>query len=322
MKMFAAKLIAPRRFEIFDAPAPRIEDSPPNSIIVRTRRATICGSDVPYFLGVTPAWDHECFPAHECVGEVIASNSSQFQRGDTVMAIPDRYRGLAEFYIARDAHAVHIPNDGAWNKWVLCQPLGTVLWAMRKVGALFHQQVVILGQGAIGLFATQMCASLGARTIIAVDPIVSRLNIAARTGATHTLEQTDESLFDAVAQIVGKDGVDLVVEAVGHGADALNTAIRLVKHGGTILALGVPDEEIYPLHYNELFRKNARLLPSVTATDMPKDFALAVQYLQSGRVSVENFVTHEFPFRRLQDAFELFSQRRDGVLKVIINCDQ
>jgi threonine dehydrogenase-like Zn-dependent dehydrogenase len=70
-----------------------------------------------------------------------------------------------------------------------------------------------------------------------------------------------------------------------------------------------------------LFRKNARLLPSVIATDMPKDFALALQYLKSGRVKVENFVTHEFPFRRLQDAFELFSQRRDGVIKVMINYD-
>jgi len=319
--MFAAKLIAPCQFELFDASAPKIEDAPPNSLIVRTRRATICGSDVPFFLGVTPAWDHECFPAHECVGDVFASNSPLFKIGDTVMAIPDRYRGLAEFYLARDSHAVHVPNDGVWNKWVLCQPLGTVLWAMRKVGGLFHQQVVILGQGAIGLFATQMCANLGARTIIAVDPIQSRLSIAARTGATHTLEQTDESLSAAVAKIAGDAGVDLVVEAVGHGAETLNSAMRLVRHSGTILALGVPDEEIYPVHYNELFRKNARLLPSVTATDMPKDFALALQYLQSGRVSVENFVTHEFPFHRLQDAFELFAARRDDVLKVMINYD-
>ncbi len=320
--MFAAKLVPPRQFEYLDCAAPQIESAPPNSIIVRTRRATICGSDAPYFLGVTRARDNACFPAHECVGEVVASNSALFKCGDTVMSQPDRFRGLAEFYLARDSHSVHIPNDGNWNKWVMCQPLGTVLWAMRKVGALFHQQVVVLGQGAIGLFATQMCANLGARTIIAVDPIKSRLNLAARTGATHTLEPADESLFDAVAQIVGEAGVDLVIEAVGHHTKTINTAIRLVKHGGTILALGLPDAEIYPVHYNELFRKNAGLLPSVTASDMPKDFALALQYLQSGRVSVEKFVTHEFPFRRLQEAFELFCQRRDGVIKVMINYDQ
>lgn len=319
--MFAAKLIAPSRFVFFDCAPPQIESAPPNSIIVRTRRATICGSDAAYFLGTTRIHPlaAECFPAHECVGEVVASSSPLFRCGDSVMAQPDRFRGLAEFYLARDSHTVHVPNDGNWNKWVMCQPLGTVLWAMRKVGALFHQQVVILGQGAIGLFATQMCANLGARTIVAVDPIQSRLSIAERLGATHTLAQTDEALSEAVAQIAGDVGVDLVIEAVGHDAGTLNAAIRLVKHGGAILALGVPDEAIYAVHYNELFRKNARLLPSVTATDMPKDFRLALAYLESGRVSVDNFVTHEFPFRRLQDAFELFSARRDGVMKVMVN---
>lgn len=322
--MFAARLIAPRQFEIFDKPAPQIEEAPPNSVMVRTRRATICGSDVPFFLGKETIASRapECFPAHECVGEVVDSNSPQFKRGDAVMSQPDRFMGLSEFFLARDAHTIHIPNDGNWNKWVMCQPLGTVLWAFRKIGALFHQQIVILGQGAIGLFATQMCANLGARTIIAVDPLRYRLDVAAKTGATHTLEQTDESLSDAVAAIVGTDGVDLVIEAVGHQPETLNTAIHLVKHSGAILALGVNDADVYPIRYGELFRKNARLIPSVTGIDMPKDFALALQYLQNGRVCVENFVTHEFLFRRVQDAFELFSARRDGVIKVIIDYDE
>ncbi len=319
--MFAAKLIAPRQFEFFERPAPQIVDAPPNSIIVQTRRATICGSDVPFYLGTTfvRPYAEECFPAHECVGEVIASNSPLFKPGDAVMSQPHLFMGLAQFFLARDSYTVPIPNDGNWNKWIMCQPLGTVIWAMRKVGALFHQQVVVVGQGAIGLFATQMCAILGARTIIAVDPIASRLKISARTGATHTLTQMDESLFPAVAEIVGQEGVDLVVEAVGHQTETLNTAIRLVKHSGAILALGLPDDETYPVRYHELFRKNARLIPSVTATDMPKDFALALRYIQSGRVTVDNLVTHEFPFRCLQDAFELFSQRSDGVIKVMIN---
>ncbi len=319
--MFAAKLSAPRHFEIIDKPAPDIRAAPPDSIIVRTRRATICGSDVAYYLGVTPAFAPDSFPAHECVGDVIASNSPRFKIGDAVMAQPHLFQGLAEFYLARDSHAVHIPNDGDWKKWIMCQPLGTVLWGMRKIGPLFHQRVVVLGQGAIGLFATQMGANLGARVIIAVDPIQHRREIAARVGATHTIAETNESLYNAVAKIVGDAGVDLVIEAVGHQTETINTAIRLVKHSGAILALGVDDQDVYPILYHELFRKNARLIPSVTATDMPKDFALAVQYIQNRRVNVEGLATHEFPFARVQDAFELFSQRRDNVIKVMINYD-
>ncbi|MBI3537728.1 MAG: zinc-binding dehydrogenase [Chloroflexi bacterium] len=320
--MFAVKLIASRKFELIDKPAPQIETAPPNSILIKTRRATICGSDVAYYLGVTPAFAPDSFPAHECVGDVIASNSPHFKIGEAVMAQPHLFQGLAEFYLARDSHAVHIPNDGDWKKWIMCQPLGTVLWAMRKIGALFHQQVVVLGQGAIGLFATQMCANLGARTIVAIDPLQNRLDISARVGATHTIAQTDESLFDSVAKIVGDAGADLVIEAVGHQTETINSAIRLVKHSGAILALGVDDQDVYPIRYHDLFRKNARLIPSVIATDMPKDFALALQYIQNGRVSVDGFATHEFPFARVQDAFELFREKREGVLKVMINYDQ
>ncbi|MBI1802196.1 MAG: zinc-binding dehydrogenase, partial [Chloroflexi bacterium] len=129
-------------------------------------------------------------------------------------------------------------------------------------------------------------------------------------------------LYSAVNEIVKGQGADLVVEAVGHQKETLNTAIRLVKHSGTILAFGVPDENVYPILYSELFRKNAHLITTVTATDMPKDFALAVQLIKTGRINVTPFVTHEFPFSRLKEAFDLFHERRDGVIKVMINYDQ
>ncbi len=323
--MFAAKLVAPKQFELIEKAVPDIEKAPPGSIIVKTKRATICGSDLPYFLGVHEPTRHmapECFPAHECVGVVAASNSEKFKIGDAVMSQPDFFTGLGQYYLARDWRSVHVPNDGNWNQWVVSQPLGTVIWGMRKVGALFHQTVVLLGQGAIGLLATQMVANLGARTIIAVDPHQYRLDISAATGATHTLTNTDESLFKAVDEIVKGQDVDLVIEAVGHQKATINTAIHLVKNGGTILAYGVPDEDVYPIRYGELFRKNVRLITTVTATDMPRDFELAVQYIKNGRVNVRPFVTHEFPFNRLQEAFELFRERRDGVIKVMINYDE
>jgi L-iditol 2-dehydrogenase len=324
MTMFAAKLVGPKQFEMFEKPAPDIETAPPGSVVVRMRRATICGSDVPYYLGVHEKSNHqaeECFPAHECVGEVVASNSPKFKAGDTVLSQPDFFTGLGQYYMARDWRTVAIPNDGNWSRWLMAQPLGTVIWGMRKLGAMFHQNVVVFGQGAMGLLSAQMCACLGAKTIIGVDPHRSRLDIAASTGATHTLTNTDASLFGAVHDILKGEPVDTVIEAVGHQMETINTAIRLVRNGGTILAYGVPDVEVYPIRYNELFRKNVHLITTVIP-DLPRDFALAVQYIKSGRVNVDRFVTHEFAFDHLHDAFELFHSRRDNVLKVMLNYDK
>jgi 2-desacetyl-2-hydroxyethyl bacteriochlorophyllide A dehydrogenase len=324
MTMFAAKLVGPKKFEIFDKPAPDIETAPPGSVVVRMRRATICGSDVPYYLGLHDKSHHqaeECFPAHECVGEVVASNTPKFKAGDTVLSQPDFFTGLGQFFMARDWRTVHIPADGNWGKWLMAQPLGTVIWGMRKVGAMFHQNVVVLGQGAMGLLSAQMCSCLGAKTIIVVDPHPNRLAISAATGATHTLTNTDASLFGAVRDILGDEPVDMVVEAVGHQTQTVNTALRLVKNGGTILAYGVPDIEVYPIDYNVMFRKNVRFITTVIP-DLPHDFASAVNYIKTGRVVVDKFVTHEFSFNDLEQAFELFHSRHDNVLKVMLNYDK
>ena len=324
--MFAVKLVGPKEFERVELPVPDIETAPPGSIIVRTRRATTCGSDMPYFLGVYPETRHmapAAFPAHECVGEVVASTSPHFHPGDTVMAEPDRFDGLAQFYLARDKRTTLIPADGDWNRWVMCQPLGTVIWGFRHLSTLFHQNVVVLGQGGIGLFCTQMAACLGARKIIVVDPIEHRRMVGLATGATHALGTTDDGeLTHALAEITVGHGVDTVIEAVGHQTATVNTAIRLVKHSGTILAFGVPDTPVYPLNYSELFRKNVRLITTVTSPDYPKEFELGVEYIRRGLINVEPFITHEFPFAEVAEAYELFASRRDNVIKVMINYDQ
>lgn len=323
--MLAAKLVGPKTFQMIDMPPPDIETAPPGSIVVRTRRATTCGSDMPYFLGVYPESRHmapEAFPAHECVGEVVASTSPHFHPGDTVMAEPDRFAGLGQFYLARDKRTTLIPSDGDWNRWVMCQPLGTVIWGFRHISTLFHQNVVVLGQGGIGLFCTQMAACLGARNIIVVDPIEHRRSVALATGATHAMSMLDDSeLARAVDDLAGGHGVDTVIEAVGHQTATVNTAIRLVKHGGTILAFGVPDVAVYPINYSELFRKNVRLVTTVTSPDYPREFELGVEYIRRGLINVKPFITHEFPFSRVGEAYELFASRRDNVIKVMINYD-
>ncbi len=324
--MFAAKLVGPKTFELIDMPPPDIEMAPPGSIIVRTRRATTCGSDMPYFLGTYPSVRHmatEAFPAHECVGEVVATSSPHFHVGDTVMAQPDHFTGLGQFYLARDKHTTLIPNDGDWNRWVMCQPLGTVIWGFRHMSTLFHQNVVVLGQGGIGLFCTQLAACLGTRNIIVVDPIAHRRDVALSIGATHALGITDDlELAYAIENLVGKHNVDTVIEAVGHQTATVNTAIHLVKNGGTVLAFGVPDEAVYPIHYSEMFRKNVRFITTVTSPDYPKEFELAVEYIKRGLVNVRPFITHEFPFSQVAVAYELFAARRDNVIKVMINFDQ
>ena len=76
----------------------------------------------------------------------------------------------------------------------MCQPLGTVIWACRKLGNLLHQNVVVLGQGPMGLMFTHMMSNLGANAVIAVDLLKYRLEARQQMRATHIINASTENL--------------------------------------------------------------------------------------------------------------------------------
>ena len=115
----------------------------------------------------------------------------------------------------------------------MCQPLGTVIWACRKLGSLLHQNVVVLGQGPMGLMFTHMMSNLGAKSVIAVDLLKYRLEASQRMRATHIINASTESLVERVTEITEGKMADLVVEVVGHQTDTINQCLDLVRRDGT-----------------------------------------------------------------------------------------
>ena len=127
----------------------------------------------------------------------------------------------------------------------MSQPLGTVVWACRKLGNIINQDVVIIGQGPMGLLITHMISNLGAKNIITTDLVDFRLEVSKQMRATHTVNSANEDVVDAVKEITDGKMADLVIEVVGHQTETINTCLQLLKRGGTLLAFGVPDDEVY-----------------------------------------------------------------------------
>lgn len=319
--MKAAQLVAPRRFEIVDVPKPDIDAAPPDSVLVRVERAAICASDMPSFAYDHPASTYPMPPGvsiHECLGVIAESRSPGFKEGDKVLALPNRSDGLADYFMSAGSRTIHVVPFAHQEQLLMLQPLGTVVWAFRKLPNILQKDAVVVGQGPMGLLFTHALSNAGARTVIAVDRLDYRLEVSKRMRATHTVNVDREDPAEAVKQITDGRMADLVFEVVGHQQGTINLCLDLAKRGGTVMAFGVPDDPTYDFHFAKIIRQNLTLIGSI-GPDVQNDFPMAMDMITQGRVNVAPIITHRLPFDRVQQGFEMFVNHTDGAIKVILN---
>ena len=319
--MKAAQIVAPRKFEIVEIEKPDISQAPPGSILVKVDRTAICGSDMPEFLYEAPNYPLEPgVSVHECVGVVAETKSDQYKEGDEVLSLPDGRRGLAEYFTSNADRTFPLPKFDRKEIILMSQPLGTVIWAFRKLGNLIDLDTVVMGQGPMGLLITHLLSNCGAKTIVAIDKLDYRLEAAKKMHATHTLNVAAEDPTAAVGEITNGRMADLVFEVVGHQTETVNLCLDLVKRDGTILTFGVPDDDIYPFQFRKMFGKNIKLIGSV-GPNVQRDFPLAIDMIAQGRINVEPMISHIIPLTEVQQGFDMAYHKTDNAIKIVFNHD-
>ena len=318
--MLAGQFTAPDRIELVECPEPEPPSaSDPGKVLFETTTACLCGSDVPYFTGEeASAWPQQLgLSLHEMVGRVRASTSARFQVGQRVLMVPEKQVGFFERQVVSEERVVAL-DDRLSEPWaVFAQPLGTVIWAAKKLPNLIDRDVAVVGQGPMGQIFNAVLSNLGARRIVGIDPVAARRERSRGFGATDTIDAATADPAAALRSLLGPEGPDLVVEVVGHREQALDLCIDLAPRGGTILYFGVPEERIERVSWRRLFLKNLSVLTSVDP-DFQRDFPLAVRWLAEGRIDLRDLTTHSFPLERIQEAYEIFRDRAEGALKVIV----
>jgi threonine dehydrogenase-like Zn-dependent dehydrogenase len=333
--LLAGDIYAPCKIRLVDVPEQTLDGPPEESavaggysagmaaaaggdIIFQPELACLCGSDLLYF-----ERDYPEFPVkighslHEMTGTVIDTNGTRFKRGDRVLCVPVEQRGLYERYRVSEERAIPLDPRRPEEQALLAQPLGTVIYALKKIPHLIDLDVVVVGQGPIGQLFNLALRNVGARQIIGIDLLESRLRSSPRCGATATIDASREDAVQAVSRMTGGRLADLVIEAVGHREQTLNMCADLCRRDGRILFFGVPPERIDGVRWMEVFRKNITVHTSVNP-DFARDFPLAMRWISEGRIDVSPVITHHFPLREIQTAFETFRERRDGALKVFV----
>jgi threonine dehydrogenase-like Zn-dependent dehydrogenase len=251
------------------------------------------------------------------VGTVVETSGRKFRRGDKVLAVPENQVGLFERFRVSEKRAIPLDPRKPPEVAMMAQPLGTVLFALRKVPQLIDLDVAVVGQGPIGQLFCAALRNLGAREIIALDPVESRLAASPRMGATALVNPARQDAVAEVARLTGGAMADLVIEAVGHQNKAIDLCADLCRPGGRILDFGIPPE-LMQVAWKKLFWKNLTVHTSIHP-DFVRDFPLAMRWISEGRIDVTPLLTHRFPLRDIQKAYETFRDKADGALKVVID---
>jgi threonine dehydrogenase-like Zn-dependent dehydrogenase len=314
--MLAGQITQRRQIELIDHPEPVPGIS--GEIVFQPEIACLCGSDIPYFAAEHPEYPLQVgLSLHEMVGTVLWADGRRFREGQKVLAVPTNHVGIFERFAITQNFVVPLDLRRPLEEMILCQPLGTVLYGLRMLPNLLGWNVAVVGQGPIGQLFCGALRNLGAKQIIGIDRIASRLSLSQRMGATAVINVEQEEPIAAVADLTGGTMADLVIEAVGHENQALNLCIDLCRRQGRIHYFGVPPQLIDGIRWRDLLMKNLAITTSV-GPDFTRDYPSAMQWIGEGRIDVRPLVTHSFPLSEIQTAFEIFSDRKDGACKVLI----
>ena len=322
--MKAAQLVGPKRFEFMDVEVPAPEDG---ECLVKLEQLSICGSDIRDTYG--PLYPEEQYPlkigrpCHECAGVVVESRADEYRVGQRVIVLPTSGSGgLMDYITSPPRRMITLPDHGDLAEWVMCQPSGTVLYACEKMGNMLGRSVLIVGQGAIGLFFTMLASRLGARQVIGVDLLDYRLQYSRELGATHTINPSSQEVLEAVREITGGVGPDITVEAAGY-PDTMDMAFRLVRHFGVVVLFGIQEEDLVPVNTRVLMTKQPTIIPATSSRtgDPITHIKEMVALRERGWIDPARVVTHRLGFNvnDVNRAYEMYEQHLDNVVKIVMS---
>jgi alcohol dehydrogenase len=353
-RMKAAVFVEPGRIVLDEKPIPEVG---PLDALVRVTTTTICGTDVHILKGEYPVRKgltigHEPVGVIEKLGSAVQG----YREGQRVIAgaiTPSGYSNAslagchaqdgagtahgwkplggwkfgntidgcqAEYVLVPDAMANLAPvPDGLTDEQVLmCPDIMSTGFAGAESGNIrIGDAVAIFAQGPIGLCATAGARLMGATTIIAVESVPARIEMAKRLGADHVVDFRE---VDAVAEILRLSdgrGVDVAIEALGTQA-TFEACLRVLRPGGTLSSLGVYSSDLMiPLDAFAAGIGDHRIITTLCPGGKERMRRLMAA-VASGRADLRAFVTHRFTLDQIEEAYDLFAHQRDGVLKVAI----
>jgi threonine dehydrogenase-like Zn-dependent dehydrogenase len=350
--MRATVFHAPNEFQVEEVERPR---PGPGEAVIRVTLTTICGTDVHIVKGEYPV-EPGLTLGHEPVGIIeelgpgvvgyevgervlvgaitpcgqcnacLSGSLSQCGHGAGYEAIGGWRFGntingaQAEYLLVPSAQAnlAKIPDDVTDEQVVLLSDIASTGFAGAQSGGVrIGDTVVVFAQGPIGLCATAGAKLMGASQVIGVDADPVRLAMSRQIGADVTLDFTKVDVFEEVMRLTGGRGADVTIEALGT-QQTFETALRCLRPGGTLSSLGVYSGKLEVPYAAFAAGLGDHRIVTTLCPGGKERMSRLIAMVRSGRFDPTPLLTHRFPLAEIGEAYRVFSNRLDGVLKVAI----
>ena len=313
--MRIAMLPVAQRFDVVEEPVPSIAD---DEVLVRVAACGVCASELDMWLGKAGHATLPWYPGHEVSGvvEAVGTDVETLRIGDRVAAWVTT-RGYAEYVAVNADHcfpAGDVPLDLA-----LGEPMACAANAVDLANPSLGDDVLIIGAGFMGNLVQMLVEQQGPRQIIVADPRADALDRATKLGATAVIDPVREPLVERVRDLTDGRGVDTTFEVTGVQR-ALDPIGDVTRMSGTVVITGYHQGEprSIPLGQwnwmafrivNAHFREVATIL---------RGMRMGMRLLTSGRVRLDDLVTHRYPLERIDEAFRTAVDKPEGFVKATV----
>lgn len=346
--MKSIKLTGIRQMEMMEVPTPSILNE--HDVLIKMKTLGVCGSDIHYYttgrIG-SQVVEYPFAVGHEGAGRVekVGSKVTRVKPGDRIaiepampcwecdqclagrhhtcrnlkfLGCPGQAEGsLSEFIVMPETSCYPIPDHMTYDEAAISEPLAIGVYAVRQSVPMKGAAVGILGFGPIGMSVLLPALAMGAAKVYVTDKIDARLSIAQENGAFLTANPDRE---DVVNRITGSEPalLDVVFECCGQ-QEAMDEAVQLLKPGGKLMIIGIPEFDRWSFEA-DLARRKELVIQHVRRQNEAVQPALDM--IADGTIRVGDMVTHRFPFSETKAAFDLVAGYRDGVMKAMIDFDE
>ncbi len=348
--MKAARAYGIEDVRVEEVPEPKIQDS--KDVIVKVTMGGICGSDLHVYRGHFQLEEGDGV-GHEFVGtiEEVGSDVKSLKKGDKV--IGPFWVSCGNCYYCKKGLTTSCLNGGCFGFGNLlgghpgCQAEyikvahadGTLVKVPQSleddsndektiflgdnISTGYHgavcgdiqpgDKVAVLGDGAVGLFATYSATLFDPSEVIAIGHHDYRLNIAKEYGASQVINSNNEDLDTKIKDITDGQGVDVIIECVGN-SESLQEALNSVRPGGRVSFVGLFWEP-FPLNITDFYLRNLTLKGGVAPTRsyIPK----LMPYVEANKFDPSLVISHRISLDEVPKGYELMNNRKENAIKIV-----
>jgi L-iditol 2-dehydrogenase len=319
----------------------------PNDVKIKMSVVGICGSDIHYYtqgqIG-SQVVEYPFTVGHEGAGIVVETGRDvkRVKTGDIIaiepampcwecdqclagrhhtcrrlkfLGCPGQAEGcLMEYIVMPEESCFPLKGGLVSDHGAISEPLAIGVYAVKKSGGVKGMDVGILGYGPIGMSVMLAAKAEGAGSFTVTDKIQPRLALALYEGATLLFNPQTEDFTGKLKHHL-PTGLDVVFECCGQ-QEALDQAIEILKPGGRLVVVGIPEFDRWSMSVELTRRKEISLQFIRRQVDCVEP---ALEMMENGKIDVSGMVTHRFPFSKTKEAFDLVAAYGDGVMKAMID---